>query len=43
MQVGETLRTIVVEPLEVPVNQRTGEPEPTPVPEAEPEEAPTAR
>jgi hypothetical protein len=43
MQVGESLRTIVVEPLEIPGKQPTGEPESTPVPEAEPEEAPTAQ
>jgi hypothetical protein len=43
MQIGEPLRTIIVEPLEFPARQPTGEPEPTLVPEAEPEEAPTAQ
>ena len=28
MQIGDPVRTIVVEPLELPVNQPTGEPEP---------------
>ena len=37
MQIGEPLRTIVVEPLELPVKQPTGEPEPVPAPEPEPE------
>jgi hypothetical protein len=37
MQIGETLRTVVVEPLELPVKQSTGEPKPVPVPEPEPE------
>ena len=37
MQIGEPLRTIVVEPLELPVKQPTSEPEPVPVPEPEPE------
>jgi len=37
MQIGEALRTIVVEPLELPVKEATGEPEPVPVPEPEPE------
>ena len=31
MQIGEPLRTIVVEPLELPVKQPAGEPEPVPV------------
>ena len=30
MQIGEPLRTIVVEPLEFPVEQPTREPEPEP-------------
>jgi hypothetical protein len=42
MQIGEPLRTIVVEPLEVPVKQRTGEAEPVQVPEPEPEQVPVA-
>lgn len=39
MQIGEPLRTIVVEPLEVPVNQPQKQPEPiapAPDPEGEP-------
>ena len=43
MQIGEPLRTIVVEPLELPVNQPAGEPEPVPVPEPEPELVPVAQ
>jgi hypothetical protein len=43
MQIGEPLRTIVVEPLELPVNQPTGEPQPVPVPEPEPEQVPVAQ
>lgn len=35
MQIGEPLRTIVVEPLELPVNQPPSEPEPIPVRETE--------
>ena len=37
MQIGEPQRTILVEPLEVPVKQPTSEPEPVPLPEPEPE------
>jgi hypothetical protein len=40
MQIGEPLRTIVVEPLELPVNEPAIEPEPEPEPlkpESEPE------
>jgi hypothetical protein len=33
MQIGEPLRTIVVEPLDLPVKKPTGEPEPVHVPE----------
>jgi CheY-like chemotaxis protein len=42
MQIGEPLRTMVVEPLELPVEQPTGEPEPEPIqsPESEPEQVP---
>lgn len=41
MQIGEPLRTIVVEPLELPVGEPT-EPLPEPQqPEAEPEQVPT--
>jgi hypothetical protein len=43
MQIGEPLRTIVVEPLELPVHQPTDEPEPVPVPEPEPEQEPVAQ
>jgi hypothetical protein len=44
MQIGEPLRTIVVEPLELPVNQPTGEPETFPVvAEPEPEQVPVAQ
>jgi len=43
MQMGEPLRTIVVEPLELPVQQPASEPEPVPVvPEPEPEQVPVA-
>lgn len=35
MLIGELLRTIMVEPLELPVKQPTGEPEPRLVPEPE--------
>ncbi len=37
MQIGEPLRTIVVEPLELPVNDPQPRPEPEPTPQAEPE------
>ena len=43
MQIGEPIRTIVVEPLELPVSQPTGEPEPVPAPELEPEQVPVAQ
>jgi hypothetical protein len=36
MQIGEPLRTIIIEPLELPVKQ----PEPIQSPESEPEEVP---
>jgi hypothetical protein len=42
MQIGEPLRTIVVEPLELPVKQPTAEPEPIQSPEPEPERVPAA-
>jgi hypothetical protein len=45
MQIGEPLRTIVVEPLELPVNDpptRT-DPDPVPQPEPEPEQVPAKR
>jgi len=42
MQIGKPLRTIVVEPLELPVEQPKGEPEPGLIqsPESEPEQVP---
>ena len=43
MQIGESLRTIIVEPLEVPAKQPTPEPELVPVPDNEPEQAPAAQ
>jgi hypothetical protein len=43
MQIGDQLRTIVVEPLELPVKQSTGEPEPVPSPAPEPEQVPVAQ
>jgi hypothetical protein len=43
MQIGDPVRTIVVEPLELPVNQSTGEPEPAAVPQREPEQVPAAQ
>jgi hypothetical protein len=45
MQIGEPLRTIVVEPLELPVGdpQTPFEPEPAPQPEPEPEQVPAKR
>jgi hypothetical protein len=46
MQIGKPVRAIVVEPLELPVKQPTGEPEPAPIhlpqPEPEPERVPVA-
>jgi len=43
MQIGEPLRTIVVEPLELPVGEPRAEPEPQPhAPEPEPEQVPAA-
>jgi hypothetical protein len=43
MQIGEPLRTIVVEPLELPVKPPADEPEPVHVPEPEPELVPVAQ
>jgi hypothetical protein len=41
MNIGEPLRTIIVEPLELPVDQPAVEPEPEPKPlEPEPEHEP---
>ena len=44
MQIGEPLRTVIVEPLELPVGQpATVQPEPEPlVPQHEPEKVPVA-
>ena len=42
MQIGEPLRTIVVEPLEIPVNKPSAEPEPV-VEQPEPEQVPVAQ
>jgi hypothetical protein len=42
MQIGELLRTILVEPLELPVKQPAAEPEPIQSPEPEPERVPAA-
>jgi hypothetical protein len=42
MQIGEPLRTIVVEPLELPVNKPSAEPEPG-VEQPEPEQVPVAQ
>jgi hypothetical protein len=41
MQIGDPLRTIIVEPLELPVKP-TGEPEPIQSPESEPQQVPVA-
>ena len=44
MQIGKPLRTIVVEPLELPVERPASEPEPEPnAPEPEPEQVPATR
>ena len=43
MQIGEPLRTVVVEPLELPVKQPTGEPELVPAPEPQPEQVPISQ
>ena len=41
MQIGEPLRTVVVEPLELPVGNPESDPEPEPpVPQPEPEKVP---
>jgi hypothetical protein len=42
MQIGKPLRTIVIEPLELPVREPENQPEPIPTPEPEPEKAPVA-
>jgi hypothetical protein len=44
MQIGDPLRTIIVEPLELPVKQPTAKPEPEPIqsPVPEPEQVPAA-
>jgi hypothetical protein len=43
MQIGEPLRTIVVEPLELPVKQPAKKPEPVYVPESEFEPVPVVQ
>jgi hypothetical protein len=43
MQIGEPLRIIVVEPLELPVQQLPEESEPVPVQELEPGQVPVAQ
>jgi len=43
MQIGEPLRTIVIEPLELPVSDPQTQPEPAPQPEPEPEQVPAKR
>ena len=43
MQIGKPLQTIVVEPLELPVEQPTREPEPVQSPEPEPKQVPVKR
>jgi hypothetical protein len=43
MQIGEPLRTIIVEPLELPVRQPAGEPETIVAPQPEPEQVPVAQ
>jgi len=43
MQIGEPLRTIIVEPLELAVKQPAGEPEPVVAPQPEPEQEPVAQ
>jgi hypothetical protein len=43
MQIGDLLRTIVVEPLELPVQQPAAEPELVPAPEPEPKQVPVAQ
>jgi len=42
MQIGEPIRTIVVEPLELPVSEPQEEPQPI-VPETEPEPEPATK
>ena len=44
MQIGKPLRTIVVEPLELPVNEPESQPEPiAPEPKPQPERVPATR
>ena len=40
MQIGKPLRTVIVEPLELPVKEPTAEPEPVSVPEPDQEPVP---
>ena len=42
MQIGEPIRTVVVEPLELPVSEPQEEPEPS-APETEPEREPATK
>jgi len=45
MQIGDALRTIIVELLELPVDESTANPNPDPIPspETEPEQVPATR
>jgi hypothetical protein len=46
MQIGKPLRTIVVEPLELPVSDPSADPDPDPIPapeQPEPEHVPAKR
>jgi hypothetical protein len=43
MQIGEPLRTVIVEPLEIPLKQPTSEPAPVPAPVPVPVKVPVAR
>jgi hypothetical protein len=43
MHIGDPQRTIIVEPLELPVKQPTGEPEPVVSQQPDPERVPVAQ
>jgi hypothetical protein len=45
MQIGDPIRTIIVDPLELPVDEQTADPNPDPIPspETEPEQVPATR
>jgi hypothetical protein len=43
MLIGEPLRTIVVEPLELPVKQTTRKPKPADAPDRQPEQVPVTQ